>query len=90
MLPGSLKEIGVEAFMNVSADSIVIPDGTISIASRAFADCPNLSYIFIPMSVEDIADDAFDGCESSLTIHCIEGSFAQEYAYSHEIWCVTQ
>ncbi len=45
-----------------AAESEVLTDGCTSIGPRAFADCPNLFYIRIPVSVTDIVPDAFDGC----------------------------
>ena len=42
--------------------NIVIKDGTTHIASRAFANCANLSSIHIPNSVTSIGDRAFNHC----------------------------
>ena len=61
-LPADLTAIEEEAFMNADCQAILIPDGCVSIGSRAFADCESLVYIRIPASVTDMAEDALEGC----------------------------
>ncbi|MBR1822121.1 MAG: leucine-rich repeat protein, partial [Clostridia bacterium] len=63
-LPAGLREIEGEAFMGLSCQAVIIPDGCTTIGARAFADCAGLIYVRIPASVTSIADDAFDGCAS--------------------------
>ena len=60
-LPGGLMEIKAEAFSGIPAEVIIIPEGCVKVGSRAFADCPNLQYVRIPYSVNDLAQDAFEG-----------------------------
>ena len=64
ILPSYLTVIGEEAFMGISARAVKVPVGCTTIASRAFANCPNLVYIYIPSTVTSIADDAFEGSEN--------------------------
>lgn len=79
-LPSSLKEIGEEAFCgNASIEWVVIPEGTVSIGSRAFADCPSLWRVDIPASVSFIAEDAFEG-SSLISLSTVKGSYASEFA----------
>ena len=82
-LPAQLGEIEVEAFEGVFARTVVIPDGTTSIGSRAFANCVNLKYVEIPDSVTSIAGDAFAG--SDVTFICNTGSPAYAYAQEYSI-----
>ena len=62
-LPSALKQIESEAFSNLTCQAVIIPDGCVSIGSRAFADCKNLIYVRIPASVTSVAEDAFAGCD---------------------------
>ena len=81
-LPTALKTINAKAFEKTAADYVLIPVGTITIGSRAFADAPNLRFITVPDSVTDIAPDAFEGC-SLVTFFCSDTSAAAEYAEEH-------
>lgn len=81
MLPAALKVISDEAFAASSAQVVIIPDGCVSIGSRAFANCTDLFEITIPASVTDIAEDAFEGC-SGVTVIAPEGSAGQAIAES--------
>ena len=58
-LPESVSKIGDEAFEGDAFQGVIIPDGCASIGSRAFANCENLRYVYIPESVTEIEDDAF-------------------------------
>lgn len=63
--PLALKVIESEAFMNTSAQVIIVQDDCISIGRKAFAGCENLQFIFMPAKLEGtIPDDAFDGCSN--------------------------
>ncbi len=65
LLPSNLELIEPNAFEGVSCEAIVVPDGCVSIGSRAFANCLHLVYIRIPPETE-IAIDAFDGCPENI------------------------
>ena len=60
-LPAAARTIEEEAFVGGAFQYVIIPDGCVTIGSKAFADCPNLIYVYIPASVTSIADDAFAG-----------------------------
>ena len=47
-------ETGQEFAGDISVESVVIPDGVISIGERAFEDCPMLNEVVIPNSVTSI------------------------------------
>lgn len=88
-LPAGLKEIDAEAFLNVSAQVAIVPDGCESIGARAFSGSTSLSMIEIPASVTFIAPDAFDGC-TNVVIRTTSGSYASRYAAEHGLNCVTE
>ena len=63
-IPRDTSIIENEAFMNdTNLDEIVLPEGIISIYSKAFANS-SVSRIYLPNSLLYIADNAFDGCEN--------------------------
>ena len=79
ILPDNLKIIEDEAFAGCAFQYAYLPEGTEAIGSKAFADCPNLTFIHIPESCTSIAKDAFAGV-TGLTIFGQEGSYAEFYA----------
>ena len=70
--------------------SVEVEKGITSIGNFVFADCENLEYIVIPISVTQIGDDTFDGCEDFM-VRGYSGSFAEEYALENGIpfECIT-
>ncbi|MBQ7121743.1 MAG: leucine-rich repeat protein [Clostridia bacterium] len=62
-LPAGLKEIGEGVFAGYKGVDLVIPEGVVSIAAKAFENSKNLETVTIPASVESIASTAFTGCE---------------------------
>ena len=81
-LPQQLQTIEKEAFEGASFTHVFLGGYVESIQSAAFRNCASLSYIYIPSSVTEIADDAFDGC-ANVTIGCEQGSAAYQYAVGH-------
>ena len=79
-LPSTLTSVPEEAFCNLGAVSVVVPDGCSSIDRRAFAECDSLYSIRIPGSVSSIDSDAFAGCDSSMIVIAPAGSAAQALA----------
>lgn len=84
IFPANTQMIGTEAFVGAWAGSVILPEGIEIIGSRAFAECGNLKWIYIPSSVEEIAEDAFDNCDE-LMIYGERYSVAKDYAVKHEI-----
>ena len=82
MLPANLLVVEEEAFANVGATAVILPEGCQRIESRAFADS-SVTSIKIPASVTSIADDAFAGC--AVTISAPEDSFAMNWAKEHGV-----
>lgn len=64
--PAQLTTIGDGAFEGALFGAVIIPDTVTSIGSRAFADCPNLVYVYIPSGVTSVALDAFAGCPDAV------------------------
>ena len=82
VLPFSLKKIEDEAFEGGVFTFAKLSYNVAMIGSRAFADCPNLKYIYIPAATKTITADAFDGVEG-LTILGASGSTAETFATAH-------
>ena len=77
-LPQKLDTIEREAFAGTEGlEKVIVQDGTKRIESRAFANS-GIREIYLPGSVNYIADDAFEGCRN-LKIYCKPGTYAQEY-----------
>lgn len=81
-------KIGENSF-DASIDTIYIEEGIEIIDWFAFSKCTSLSEIYIPSSVRLINYGAFDNRQSSLIIKCKKGSYAEAYAKSYGIICVT-
>lgn len=82
-LPEQLTVISDEAFAgDLSLDVIDVPWGTERIESGIFTGS-GISRIYIPGTVNYIADDAFDG--TSVTILSPYDSFAMQYAEAHSL-----
>ncbi len=60
-LPSSLEAIEVEAFVGIDAEAIIVPDSCTRIEARAFENCQNLLYVWLPKSLSP-DPEAFDGC----------------------------
>ena len=83
-LPAALKRVEAEAFAGTNMQQIIIPDGMTEIGARAFANCRKLLVVSMPDSIESIADDAFDGCDTQYLCNVAnEDSYAAQYADSH-------
>ena len=85
VLPQSVDTIGSDAFREIAAVAVLIPDGAAVIGENAFADCKALRQITIPPSVTQIAATAFDGCGADLVICCKAGSAAETFARTQGI-----
>ena len=82
ILPAALTEIGEEAFAGGAFSFVKLSENTTMIGSNAFADCPNLTQIFIPNAEAVIDENAF-GNMQNLTILGKTGSTAETYAAAH-------
>ena len=78
-LPSGLKVIGEEAFAGVAAERIVVPAGVTTIASGAFADCPNLIELVLPSGITAFAADAL-GTSGPVFVYGAAGGPQEAYA----------
>ena len=79
VLPDSVETIEVEAFSGCVFQYVRLSEETMELGSKAFADCPNLTFIYIPSKCTRIADDAFSNV-NGLTIIGQDDSYAETYA----------
>lgn len=90
--PAQLKEIEASAFEGSAFTHMILGEGVESIGARAFANCEDLTYVFVPCSVKSIASDAFvigDGEDAptnpNIVIGCCRGSAAESFAINNGI-----
>ena len=81
-LPAGLNVLGAHAFEGCALTEIHIPSGMKEIPDGAFANNPYLAYVYIPNTVDHIADNAFSGCSGSITIVAPKDSKAHLFAVS--------
>ena len=77
--------ISSEALSSKNVESIVISTGIEKIDWFAFKNCPNLTCVTIPDTVNSIGYGAFDNASKSFIIRCSKDSFAHRYAQSYGI-----
>ena len=65
-------------------ESVIIPEGVISIGSEVFAGLKNLKTVTIPESVKEIGYGAFWNC-GNLTLQVYNNSYAEQYAKENGI-----
>ncbi len=88
-IPGSVKKIDSGAFSGcIKLSQLNLQSGTTTIGPNAFSGCSGLISALIPASVTSIGVGAFSECVS-LTIKCAPGSYAEGYAVSNSIKCIT-
>lgn len=79
VLPTALTTIENEAFANCAFRFAALSENTDTIGKNAFANCPNLKYIYIPEDCLWIDRYAFTSV-TGLTILGVDGSYAKTYA----------
>ena len=68
-IPGSVKEIQPSTFEHSDLVNAVINEGTTTILNEAFSHCYNLTDIWLPKSLTDIAASAFLSCTDLKNIY---------------------
>ena len=82
--PASLKTVGEEAFEGTGVARVILQDGTEELGARTFANTPDLWEVYIPGSMEMIAEDTFDST-GDFTVYAPEGSAADDWAQAHRV-----
>lgn len=78
-MPDSCITIEDEAFIAAPAKAINL-NHVNTVGARSFADCPQLTQIYVSDETTAIATDAFEGCENFLFVFCSKGSYGQQFA----------
>lgn len=82
-------EIADNAFENTKFEKVIVSAGITKIGWFAFRNCPFLSSVTLPATVEQIGYSAFSGASENLTFYVSVGSFALRYAQSYGFSYVT-
>lgn len=73
-----------------SLTEVTIPASVSVIDDNAFIRCTSLTKITIPDSVVRIGEMVFSECAEGLTVHCPEGSYAEEYCIGANIPTISE
>ncbi len=84
VFPEELSHLEDEACRGLPVDDVVFGDKIQSIGSKAFADCPNLRRVEIPVADVIIEDDAFDN-SSNIILYAPIGGSVEQYATERAI-----
>ena len=82
--PAELTHLEDEACRGLLIDEVVFGEKIRSIGSKAFADCPDLKRVEIPVADVTIAEDAFEN--SDVILYTPIGGSVEQYAVSHGIF----
>lgn len=77
--------IGSEVLSSRTVKSITISSGIEKIDWFAFKNCPSLTSVSLPDTINSIGYGAFDNASSSFILRCSRDSFAHRYAQSYGI-----
>ena len=80
----SVEIIGEEAFAGIAAASVLVGENVCAIGEKAFADCVNLTALFICGAETDIDDTALSG-SGNVTVYAPADSKAQAFAQANGI-----
>ena len=79
VLPENLTQIAEEAFAGGASGYVRLGSNVTSIGARAFADCDNLQYVYIPSTVTSLGSNIFRN-DTDVGIIGAKGSRAETYA----------
>lgn len=79
IIPGTIKEVGELAFSGcVNLRSAKLMEGVEIIGWSAFYDCTSMQEIYIPSSVINIYENAFENCSTDMKVVCEKDSYARK------------
>ena len=67
-LPENTVTVDTEAFMGSGVTTVIVPEGTTKLAGGAFAECDELVFVYLPSTLNSIADNAFAGSDHVVII----------------------
>jgi hypothetical protein len=68
-IPGTVERIAAFTFNEcMQLKTVKINEGTKKILAWAFKDCVNLTDVYLPATIEEISEKAFEGC-SKVVLH---------------------
>lgn len=73
------------AFAGSDIKKCVLSSATTFIGNKAFYQCKNLTYVFIPASVNNIGSSALEECNKDLKVYGFSGTYAETYASKNNI-----
>lgn len=73
------------AFRDRAVETVIVPEGVLSVGWFAFSGCYRLSCVTLPASVTTIGYGAFDNCAAGLRFIVPSGSYVARYATSYGI-----
>ena len=85
ILPNDLTRIEADAFRKDTFTSVYCGENVSFIGAYAFAENPDLEWIYLPPSVKNIDKTAFSECSDALIIYGKVGSPAQQFAVESSI-----
>ena len=66
---GPVQEVGLDAFFRCSKlQTILLPEGLVSVGTFAFEECDNLTSVSFPSTLKSLSQCAFFGCTSLTTV----------------------
>ena len=80
VLAGVKRENIPANWLMLTANEFIIPNDVGIIGKYAFINCPEMTSLSIPPSVEMISESARDECPNLTTIYGVAGSQAEKYA----------
>ena len=73
IIPPTVREIGVCAFMESGIETVIIPDTVTKLGNEAFSGCTDLKKAVIGSGVREIGDFTFRRCDSLEHLELPEG-----------------